>query len=70
MGKLQRLSAEQVQESLTSFEGYKEEDANRLCDVISAFLHGGNGDGSGSGGSGSSVGGSCVGGVLMPREGG
>ena len=46
-----------MQESLTSFEGYTDEDANGLCEVISAFLRGG-----GSGGGG--------GGHLMQGEGG
>ena len=57
VGKLHRLSPEQMQESLTSFEGYTDEDANGLCEVISAFLRGG-----GSGGGG--------GGHLMQGEGG
>ena len=49
MGKLQRLSPEQMQESLMSFERYTDTDANRLCEVISAFLRSGDG-GSDNGG--------------------
>ena len=40
VGKMKRLTAVEVADSIQSFEDYTPDDANRLCDVIAAFLRG------------------------------
>ena len=58
-----------MQESLVSFETYSDDNANRLCDVISAFLRGGGGGGASGGGSGDSSDNVDNSGRLLPGEG-